>query len=187
MTGVEQPDYWIYSYIASSICVALLVAAFKRLRKRGWFTNENDTKVETRARDKMEERIRAKFKRPGKISKRQAMWNQRPHLKESSHLCGFTKPGVWECRCGKRKCETFGKLCEAVGGVDATPPQKCGLRNPGEWECNCGGGLSGSCDARVRFNKGMENLGSSMTPVPPSPMERPVPDRKAAIAHSRKK
>lgn len=60
--------------------------------------------------------------RPGFFSMRLAMWNLWPHLKEDEDLCGFIKPGEWQCMCGKLKCETFGNLCEAVGGVDATPP-----------------------------------------------------------------
>jgi hypothetical protein len=202
MTGVELPDYSILYWIAVgvwSLATSVWILTRTKGRDSKYLKSINDfldallknktneSKAEYHARNRMEERIRAKFKRPGKISKRLAMWNQRPHLKEDAHLCGFTEPGVWQCRCGKLKCETFGNLCKAVGGTDATPPQKCGLRNPGEWECNCGGGLSGACDARMRFNAGMEALGSDMTPVPPSPTEQPMPDRKAAIAHSKAK
>ncbi len=134
MTGVELPDYgMIYGILIGVITVA--VAAWIRkgtpskkdngllkilenlLRAPSCLESTND-QLEAMKKRALS-RAQAK---PGKLSTRLAMWNLRSHLKEDVDLCGFIKPGEWQCRCGKAQCETFGKLCEAVGGVDATPP-----------------------------------------------------------------
>ena len=108
MTGVELPDYsGVYVFVCIVIALAATICAATPAVRDSKLFNYFTRRDEKRSLDNMEGRLKnVQYGTP--IPK--------------SPNCGFLKPGVWFCNCGKVECEAFGKLAEAVGATDGTPP-----------------------------------------------------------------
>jgi hypothetical protein len=140
MNPVELPDYSSVIGIAiGALSIAAIALSLTRHKKDSkllyflsfkWWKDDRVLPSEDYAARKMEERIKGMYK--GRIAGKHkhkpqefyadTTWEHLPHLKESWALCGFTSPGLWECCCGKRVCETYKNLCDSIAaGTHETP------------------------------------------------------------------
>ena len=110
MIGVEVPDF---SGVFVLMCIIITLAVWICLcvpplrNKFANFINSFTRKDEKRSLDNMESRLKN---------------TQYGTVQRKSPNCGFLKPGVWFCNCGKVECEAFGELCKGVGGTNGTVP-----------------------------------------------------------------
>ena len=128
MTGVEVPDFsGVYVFVCIIIALAAMIYGYMpSLRGRfANFINSFTRKDEKRSLDNMESRLKNV---------------QYGTVQRKSPNCGFLKPGVWFCNCGKVECKTFeathktvlrghGEIAKGVGPAHPKPDRKAAIKH----------------------------------------------------------